>query len=221
MGRRRETRADFILQVRILGMSADNRPFNESVQTLNISRRGVVLTGVQCQLKVGEVVGLRYGEKKARYRVTWVRRTDPSQPAEVGLETVEEGKQFWDFDLPAPAVEQYVPPRKYPRYQLDIPVELFVDESPQPIRATTLDVGLGGCYARTQNPPRVGIGLKIALWLGQRRLTVPGRVVFSDPGLGVGIVFGTMSAESRELLQSFLENPAERVAAHTTETRRR
>ena len=221
MGWRREPRADFILQVRILGMSADNRPFNESVQTLNISRRGVVLTGVQCQLKVGEVVGLRSGEKKARYRVAWVRRTDPAQPADVGLETVEDGKSLWDFELPAPPAQQYVPPRKYRRYQLDIPVELFVEEFPQPIRATTLDAGLGGCYARTQSPPRVGIGLRITLWLGQRRLTVPGRVVFSDPGLGVGIVFGTMSAESRELLQSFLENPAERVAAHTTEIRRR
>ena len=221
MKRRREPRADLMLQVRILGMSADNRPFNESVQTLNISSRGVVLAGVQCQLKVGEIVGLRYGEKKARHRVTWVRRPDPSQPAEVGLETVEEGKSLWDFDLPAPAVQQYVPPRKYRRYQLDIPIELFVDESPAPIRATTLDVGLGGCYARTQTPPRVGIGLRITLWLGQRRLTIPGRVVFSDPGLGVGVVFGTMSEESRELLQSFLEKPAERVAAQTTETRRR
>jgi len=81
MGWRRETRADFILQVRVLGMSADNRPFNESVQTLNISRRGVVLTGVQSQLKVGEIVGLRYGEKRARYRVAWVQRPDPSQAA--------------------------------------------------------------------------------------------------------------------------------------------
>jgi len=210
-----------MLQVRILGMSADNRPFNESVQTLNISSRGVVLTGVQCQLKVGEIVGLRHGEKKARHRVTWVRRADPSQPAQVGLETVEGGKSLWDFELPTPAVQQYVPPRKSRRYQLDIPVELFVDESPQPIRATTMDVGLGGCYARTHTPPRLGISLKITLWLGQRRLTVPGRVVFSDPGLGVGIVFGTMSAGSCELLQSFLENPAERVAAHTTGTRRR
>lgn len=220
MGRRREPRADFILQVRVLGLSADNRPFYESVQTLNISRRGVVLAGVQCRLKVGEVVGLRYGEKKARYRVAWVRRAHPSQPAEVGLETVEEGKSLWDFELPAPAVQQYVPPRKYRRDQLDIPIELFVDESPQPIRATTLNIGLGGCYARTQTPPRVGVGLRIVLWLGQGRLTVQGRVVFSDPGLGVGIVFGTMSAESRQLLQSFLENPAQGALEQTSHTRK-
>jgi len=217
MGWRRETRADFILQVRVLGMSADNRPFNESVQTLNISRRGVVLTGVQSQLKVGEIVGLRYGEKRARYRVAWVQRPDPSQAAQVGLETVEEEKSIWDFDLP-PSVEHYTPPRKYPRFRLDLPLELFVEGSPLPTRATTLDVGLGGCYARTQTPPRVGVSLRIVLWLGQGRLTVQGRVVFSDPGLGVGIVFKTLSEESRELLQTFLERPAQGATAQPTAT---
>jgi hypothetical protein len=221
MKRRRESRANFMLQVRVLGMSADNRPFNESVQTLNISSRGVVLTGVQSQLKVGEVVGLRYGEKKARYRVAWVRRPDPSQAAEVGLETVEEGKSLWEFDLPAPSVEHYVPPRKYRRYQVDIPVELFVEGSPLPIRATSLDVGLGGCYARTHTPPRAGVGLRIVLWLGQHRLPVQGQVVFSDPGLGVGIVFKTLSEESLQMLQAFLEHPAKGTVARTTETRRR
>jgi len=210
MGRRREPRVKCTLQVRVLGMSADNRPFSESAQTVNISRRGVVLTGVQCQLKVGEVVGLRYGEKKARYRVAWVRRPDPSQSAQVGLAAVEEGKSLWDFELPGPAGDQYLlprSPRKYPRYQLEIPVELFLEGSPGPIRARTSDIGLGGCYVGLVTPPMVGLGLRIVLWLGQRRLTVQGRVVFSDSGVGVGIEFWKMSKESRELLQGFLEYP--------------
>jgi PilZ domain len=210
MGRRREPRANLVLPIRVLGVSADNRPFNESVETLNISRRGVVLTGVQCQLKVGEVVGLRYGEKKARYRVVWVRRPDPSQSAQVALEAVEEGKSLWDFELPCPAADQYLlprSPRKYPRYQLDVPVELFLEGSPRPILARTSDIGLGGCYVPLLTPPRVGIGLRIVLWLGQGRPTVQGRVVFSNRGVGMGIEFGKMSKESRELLRAFLESP--------------
>ena len=211
MGRRREPRANLILQVRILGMSADNRPFNESVQTLNISRRGVLLTGVQCQPKVGEVVGLHYAGKKVRYCVMWVRRPDSSQTAQVGLETVEERKSLWDFELPSPTADQYLPPRKYRRYQLDIPVELFLEGSPQPIRARTSDIGLGGCYVPLPNPARVGINLAIRLWLGEHRPVVQGRVVFSDPGVGMGIEFGKMSEDHQKLLQAFLQRPVEGI----------
>jgi len=214
MGRRREPRANFVLSVRLLGMSADNRPFNESVETLNISRRGVEVSGVRSQVKVGEVVGLRYGEKKTRYRVVWVQRFDSSQPARVGLETVEQGKLLWDVELLGPAADPYVLPRsadrrKNLRYQLEIPVELFLEGSPQPIRARTSDIGLGGCYVNWLSPPRVGTDLRIVVWLGERRTTVLGRVVSSDTGVGMGIEFGTMSKECRELLQAFLRQPLE------------
>jgi len=162
------------------------------VETLNMSRRGVEVSGVRCQVKVGEVVGLRYGEKKARYRVVWVQRLDSSQPARVGLETVEQGGPLWDFELPGPAADQYLLPRntnrrKNPRYQVELPIELFLEGSPQPIRARTSDIGLGGCYVSWLSPPRVGTDLRIVLWLGERRPTVLGRVVSSDAGVGMGI----------------------------------
>jgi hypothetical protein len=129
----------------------------------------------------------------------------------VGLETVEEGKSLWDFELPSPIADQYLSPRKYRRYQLDIPVELFLEGSPQPIRARTSDIGLGGCYVPLLTPARVGISLMIRLWLGERRPRVPGRVVFSNPGVGMGIEFGKMSEEDRKRLQAFLECPGEGV----------
>jgi len=97
--------------------------------------------------------------------------------------------------------------RKNLRYQLEIPVELFLEGSPQPIRARTSDIGLGGCYVNWLSPPRVGTDLRIVLWLGERRPTVLGRVVSSDTGVGMGIEFGTMSKECRELLQAFLKHP--------------
>ena len=60
MGKRREPRVDKAVPVRIFGTDTNGQIFSEKLNTLNVSRHGAELGGVQAQLKMGEIIGLTY-----------------------------------------------------------------------------------------------------------------------------------------------------------------
>ena len=70
----REPRLSTDLQVRIWGM-ADGRPFWHKANLRNISGRGALVAGLAQEISVGEMFGLQFKDKKARFRVVWIRNT--------------------------------------------------------------------------------------------------------------------------------------------------
>jgi hypothetical protein len=69
---RPEIRAESQLHVRVWGMDADARPFSENAVANNISGQGAQLVGITHPLKTGDIIGIKHGEKKARFKVVWV-----------------------------------------------------------------------------------------------------------------------------------------------------
>ena len=67
-----EPRLDVELSVRVFGMGANGRPFLQNVQARNISHHGAKLFGLETPLKPGDVIGVQFGDKKARCKVIWV-----------------------------------------------------------------------------------------------------------------------------------------------------
>ncbi len=73
-----EPRLTVDLPVRIWGMSADGRPFSQHARALNISSEGALISGVESELKVGDMIGVQCEEKKTRCTVVWVMNTGPA-----------------------------------------------------------------------------------------------------------------------------------------------
>jgi len=87
---RPETRVPVNLKVRIWGMDAGGHTFFQHVSACNISSKGAQLSGIEHELKVGEIIGLQYGDKKARCEIVWVLAAGALQKIQAGIELAGE-----------------------------------------------------------------------------------------------------------------------------------
>jgi hypothetical protein len=196
--------------VRIFGTDSNGKIFSEKVATVKVSRRGVELRGVQAQLKLGEVIGLTYGQTKINFRVVWVGEAGTPNAGHAGLLNTAPDKTLWDFPLPTGRVDEYRPApitaaerRKYPRLKFSTSVELHPLHGAL-IWGKTTDLGQGGCYIEMPIPLQRDEKLKIGIWIEQVKLWAQGTVTTSTPGFGIGIRFTEMSEPDREHLKKFL-----------------
>lgn len=97
--------------------------------------------------------------------------------------------------------------RAYSRVKANVQVEIEAEGSDIPLRGTTTDLSLGGCYVETMYPFPVGTNLDLKLQL-EDTLLIEATVVTSDPQVGNGIKFTKMLSEDREALKTYLEAAA-------------
>ncbi len=98
MDRRRETRIDTALPVRIWGVDSYCRPFMQLASVRNISSLGAVLQNVRAQIKPGEILDVQYDGVKAQFRVVWTGQPGTMEAGELGLERLPEEPYIWDVD---------------------------------------------------------------------------------------------------------------------------
>jgi hypothetical protein len=94
--------------------------------------------------------------------------------------------------------------RRYARSKAHVPVELHVEGSDTPIRGSTSDLSLGGCYIETMFPFPVGTQLEMKLQTNGTLLLLA-TVVTCDPQFGNGIAFTKVLPEDFEELRTYLE----------------
>lgn len=209
MAARRELRKDVKLTVRIYGTDSNGNVFSESVSTVNVSLEGAMIEGVNRTIKPGEVIGLTYGTKKARFQVRWVGQGGTGQARRIGLQNVVPSNSLWDIPLPQRGLDDqgrvYASPRQSPRLKCSSSVELKPTGQP-PMWSKIGDLSQGGCFVEMMIPLHQGTRLKISLWLKENKVLAEGVVVHSRPGFGVGIRFTEMSRSDAERLQEFLKS---------------
>jgi hypothetical protein len=110
MGKRREPRVQLDVPVKVCGMDTLGHPFVQTAYAVSISRTGVRLTGVGPLVRLGEVVVVIYKQRKARFRVVWIGEVGQPEAGQAGLEATEPNALIWDFALPHPGTDGYVPP---------------------------------------------------------------------------------------------------------------
>jgi hypothetical protein len=209
MGKRREPRKEIGVPVRIFGTDDAGQIFSEKVSTVNVSRHGAELTGVQARLNIDEIIGLTYGQTKGHFRVKWVGQPATAKAGHVGLLNLSAEKVLWDFPLPVAAIDAAATPqaqerRLHPRFRSVNSVEVYSQTESTPIRARTMDLSLGGCFIEMPNPLAKGQEVKIALWLKDIKVWAKGRVVSSTPGFGIGLAFTEMTDQEKTYLKQFL-----------------
>jgi hypothetical protein len=204
---RPEERAPVDLDMRVWGMGADGRAFSQCARARNISAGGALLCGIEHELKIGDTIGVKAGEKKARCKVVWAMKTGSVQNIQVGVQLVSRLECPWRALLPkgegdAPIVAPGC--RKWERHKITILIALYDERTSVPIRITATDVSGSGCYAETLSPFPIGTALGVELWIGPEKVMTRGLVRTSDPRMGMGIEFVGLKTENQQQLQAYL-----------------
>lgn len=94
-------RATLDLRVRVWGMGANDQPFHQNATAQNVSITGACISGIEQELKVGNVIGIQYETKKARCKVIWVSEATGLKKVQVGVQLVVDQECPWISQLPA------------------------------------------------------------------------------------------------------------------------
>ena len=206
---RRDPRVSTDLSVRVWGMAASGQTFNQHVRARNISSSGALFSGLEHELKVGDVIGVQYGERKSRCRVVWVMDAGPLQKIRVGVQIVADQDCPWKNELKP---EQLVAPppepnnrRRFARHHLSFPLELRDERVKTPMRVNATDVSGNGCYVEAILPLAVGTTLRAEFWIDEEKVSTSAVVRTSDPGVGNGVEFIGLTEDTKRRLQAHLD----------------
>jgi hypothetical protein len=203
-----EPRLSVDLPVRVWGMTAGGRPFSQSAHALNISSVGALISGVESELKVGDVIGVQFDEKKTRCTVISVMNAGPVKKNQVGIKLLAAQGCPWKSYLSLDGATVRIAPsnaRRCPRHKISIPLELRAEHAKASIRMNASDVSGNGCYVESMMPFLLGTVLRIDFWLDSEHISITAAVRTSDPGVGNGIEFTGMPAGTKNRMQAYLD----------------
>ncbi|HYW40006.1 MAG TPA: PilZ domain-containing protein [Terriglobales bacterium] len=203
-----EPRLSVDLPVRIWGMSADGRPFSQHARAQNISSEGALISGVDNELKVGDMIGVQCEEKKTRCTVVWVMNTGPVKKNQVGVKLVADQECPWKTYLPLDGATVTIADsnrRRWHRHKISLPIELRDERVNAPLRINATDVSGNGCYVESMMPLPLGTVLRVDFWLDAEHLNITAVVRTCDPGVGNGIEFTGMPADTKARMQAYLD----------------
>jgi hypothetical protein len=217
-----EPRLSVDLPVRIWGMSAEGRPFSQHARARNISAEGALISGVESELKVGDMIGVQCEEKKTRCTVVWVMNTGPVKKNQVGVRLVADQESPWKSYLPLDGATVTIAEsnrRRWHRHKISLPVELRDERVNAPIRINATDVSGNGCYVESMLPLPRGTVLRVDFYLDAEHIKITAVVRTCDPGVGNGIEFTGMPAEMKGRMQDYLDaiDPQMGISAPSSE----
>lgn len=93
--------------------------------------------------------------------------------------------------------------RRYPRIKAKVPVELLCAGAP-PMRTTTDEISLCGCYIETMFTMEVGTKLELVLSISGASIHAQATVVTKYPQVGNGIDFVELADDDRRRLSEFI-----------------
>lgn len=107
--RRSEPRTHANFEVTVWGVDTRGERFLQEAQVRDISFNGALLSGIEAELRPGDVIGLLYLGRKTRYRIVWLRYDDGGDKIQAAIHRVEADPCPWDELLKA---ESAAPPTR-------------------------------------------------------------------------------------------------------------
>jgi hypothetical protein len=105
--RRNEARSNADLKVTIWGVDSKGDRFLQEARAREISLSGALLSGIEVELRSGDVLGVLYSGKKARYRIVWVRYSDRGYKIQAAIHRIDPDVCPWrDLLREDPAKEE-------------------------------------------------------------------------------------------------------------------
>ena len=97
--RRSEPRIPTNLGLLVWGVDIKGERFLQEARAHDISISGALLTGFDADLRSGDVIGILYAGRKARYRVVWVRYDECGDKMQVAVHRVNPDACPWQHLL--------------------------------------------------------------------------------------------------------------------------
>ena len=203
-------RATLDLRIRVWGMGANNQPFHQNATAQNASITGACLSGLEQDLKVGDVIGVQYQTKKARCKVVWVMEAGGLKKVQVGVQLVADQECPWISELPAEMRSNLPAPsadnrRKFQRHKISFPLEFRDERVNTPMRVNATDISGNGCYVETAMPLAIATVLKVDFWIDQEHISSSATVRTRDPGVGMGVEFTGLPDPTKQRFQAHLD----------------
>ncbi len=222
MSRRREPRVETNVDVKVWGLDRHGKAFVQKARTLDATRLGIRLMGVDC-VKVGEVIDIQHDGHQAPYQVVWIGREYTPKAGQIGLHCLEPEKavvrlssgdaggaskmtsRHFGFDVIQKVSQsrREMPSsrRKHPRYLCTGGVELRQQETGTPVWGNLSDISLTGCYVETVST--LPASSMVVFRLRTHDLDITGRAVTktSNHAVGMGLAFLHLAAEEQHKLE--------------------
>ncbi len=203
-------RATLDLRIRVWGMGANEHPFNQNAIAQNVSATGARISGLEHELKVGDVIGVQYETKKARCKVIWVVEAGGLKKVQIGVQLVADQECPWISRLPAEMRSNRPLPapdnrRKLQRHRMSFPLEFRDERVNTPMRVNATDISGNGCYVETAMPLVVSTELRMDFWIDQEHITSSATVRTHDRGVGMGIEFTGLPEDTKKRFQAHLD----------------
>jgi hypothetical protein len=96
----------------------------------------------------------------------------------------------------------YDPQRRYPR--LPVSIDCLVEGASGHASMRVSELSLGGCYVDTRMQFGANSPITIRAQFPSGEIVFTGRVLYEQPGYGLGVAFDPLSDSTREQLQKFL-----------------
>ncbi len=208
MEERSEIQAGTQIHVRVWGMDAEAHPFSQNAVANHISSEGAQILGISHPLKTGDIIGIKHGDKKARFKVVWVSDAGSLRKIEAGVQILQ-GQEIPWRDMATAEELTFAPgkvKRRFVRHKIQFPVQIgYADSERVRMNTNATDVGGRGCYVETLLPLPLGTQGTITFWMDEEKVQTTAVVRASDPGVGMGIEFTTLDSHVQERLQQFLD----------------
>jgi hypothetical protein len=207
-------------EVRVWGMDTDDKPFIQPAIARHMTEKGALLTGV-LPVKMGDVIGIRYQERKARFKISWVSDQDAAQTRSVGVDCLEEMNLFGTRKQPIPIEATSTlyseskirageaPPnrRKAERYTCRVAADVTMENSVAQAHASVTDISRKGCYLQMVSPFAAGSGVVLSIYGADPKappLVLRGAVRTSHPMVGMGVEFAEVGEADLRGIQAVL-----------------
>jgi hypothetical protein len=198
------------IMVRVWGIDADGRPFFQNTNAGNLSGESALVSGISHPLKPGDVVGIQFDFKKARFSIVSV--TDAGVPRKINVivQLLPGQRSPWQELVPTEDKPQFIATasnkRRFVRHKVLFPIEIsFEDARRSHMQTSATDIGGRGCYVETLLPLSLGTKVIITFWMDSEKIRTTGMVKASDPGVGMGIEFTALDNIVQERLQAHLD----------------
>jgi hypothetical protein len=112
--RRREPRTDIDLGLTVWGVDTRGERFLQEARARDISLSGGLLTGLDAELRSGDVIGILFAGKTARYRVVWVRYSGTSDKVQAAVHRFAADECPWKEMLAEKSAESVAVSRPTP-----------------------------------------------------------------------------------------------------------
>ncbi len=100
--RRTEPRSRVELAIRVWGIDATGALFVQDAVACNISVNGGLVSGIERKLRTGDVIGVGYADRQARYRVVWVRDSGSERKIQIAVHKLTGESCPWEACVATP-----------------------------------------------------------------------------------------------------------------------